>query len=120
MKKLPRDYSFDAIEEKVNEIVEYLNLQEKKDNFFNGLDEWSDRNQPKKVEVNHEYNEEEIDNFIEKDFINFCYTNEENEVIKKCLKYCRHRQSGHFEITGIDRALSREDLKVFRDILEKI
>lgn len=117
MKKLGQKNFWDRSDEKINEIVDWINLQEKKDDFLDAIDDFK----PKKLEVRNYKDESPFEYKDEsKGFMNFCYTNEENEVIKKCLKYCNHRQSGHFEITGIDRALSREDLKVFRDILKKI
>ena len=113
------------VERKINELVDFANFHK----------QWHEFDQPKKLEVKHDFVDpfEEFDRFQKywgKDTQNvFCYTDKENEVIKKCLKYCRHRLSdahfvkswsGRINDTGINKALSCDDKKVFYKILKKI
>lgn len=48
---------------------------------------------------------------------------EEWEVIKKCLRYCYHRLTDHDQIcdqTGIQKALSSKDKKIFKQIINNL
>ncbi len=111
---------------KINEIVSYLNFREQQPL------------KPKKLEVRHLCNypyavkcpqcEDEVkhsdfgDSFTitpGKGFMNFCYTDKENEVIKKCLKYCQHRLERHTQ-AGIIKALSNDDVKTYYKLMEKL
>lgn len=47
------------------------------------------------------------------------FTNDEFDVIKKCLRYCSHRLLCH-SYTGIHSALSQEDKKIFNHIYKNL
>ena len=100
MKKL--EIVWDKSDEKINELVDFVNLQEKRNDFQQSID---------------------IDEFkYYEDLPNMqveCYSKKENEVIKKCLKYCRHRLQEH-QFCGIHKALSCEDVSRFEDLIKKI
>lgn len=50
------------------------------------------------------------------------FSDDEYEVIKKCLRYCKHRYYDHdklTDLTGIHEALSQQDLKIFRQLVRE-
>ena len=120
-------YNIFDIARKVDEHTDWINLQEKKDDFLDAIDDfkprkpppkdyfdefhkWCDEteNQPKKLEVKHD-----------PDF-NFTYfSNTQMEVIKKVFLYGRHRLIEHHN-AGIKSALSKEDIGTFYKILKKL
>lgn len=99
---------FIQVGEKVNEIIDHIHAIE------NDLEmiHW---NSPKKLEVKHQDDEidEYFDNFHKywgKDTQNvFCYSDKENEIIKSCLLYARHRLTQHHS-SGLVNVINKKDL----------
>jgi hypothetical protein len=99
MKKLNPNADGYDFQEKLNEIVDWINIVSADFEF----------ELPKRMESQRGFNSDGQK----------ILTKSEWKVIKKCLRYCQHRLYVH-EFSGIHLALSQEDKRVFEMFTKKM